>query len=93
MLRIQKAGVSIHAPAIRRDSAGPLMMRVVAAFQSTRLRLGATRRLGTCRSSPATFQSTRLRLGATALFALVFFFDARVSIHAPAIRRDVMATT
>jgi len=60
-------------------------------FQSTRLRLGATISAGTVVCRPGRFQSTRLRLGATrraAMMGRVF----GVSIHAPAIRRDIAST-
>jgi len=62
----------------------------MGAFQSTRLRLGATAR-PEHNDLTGGFQSTRLRLGATWSTAADREYMAPVSIHAPAIRRDTAA--
>jgi len=60
------APVSIHAPAIRRDTVQARNPGLFGKFQSTRLRLGATPRPPRTVYATPRFQSTRLRLGATA---------------------------
>ena len=82
-----RASVSIHAPRVGRDPAGPSCGSDVRTFQSTRPAWGATRG----DAAPTTwhvFQSTRPAWGATRRGSRFRIAAVRVSIHAPRVGRD-----